>query len=61
MKILLMKVLTKMIAGFLAEKVLTEFMLMLGEKIVKSTKNTRDDEWFKHYEKAVRGDDKHSS
>ena len=54
---LVMKVLAKFIAAFFAEAALTEFLLMLGEKVVKSTKDTRDDKWFEKYARAVRNDD----
>ena len=53
---LVMRILTKFIAAFFAEAVLTDFLLMLGEKIVKSTMNDRDDEWFKKYKEAIERD-----
>ena len=56
MTTVLMRILTKFIAAFFAEAVLTDFLLMLGEKIVKSTQNERDDKWFKKYKEAIERD-----
>lgn len=57
----LIKVLSKFVIAFFAEKALTELLLKIGDYAVKSTKTTMDDEWFKAYKESVRNVNKQSN